>query len=94
MVWRIEFESGAQQDLRKIDRPAARQILRFLRTRLASLENPRSVGTALQGGSGLRLWRYRVGAYRIIVRIEDDVLRVLVIRIAHRREAYRRLPSR
>ena len=35
------------------------------------------------------LWRYRVGGWRIVARIEDDVLRVLVLRIAHRREVYR-----
>ena len=94
MAWRIEFERGAEQDLRKLDRAAARRILSFLRTRIAAVENPRSTGVALRRGSGPRFWRYRVGDYRIVARIEDDVLRILVIRIAHRREAYRRLPSR
>ena len=91
LAWRIEFESGAEQDLRKIDRAAARRVLSFLRTRIAPLEDPRSTGVALRRGSGPRLWRYRVGDYRIIARIEDDVLCILVIRIAHRREAYRHL---
>jgi mRNA interferase RelE/StbE len=93
LVWRIEFESGAEQDLRKIDRTAARRILSFLHTRIAPLEDPRSTGVVLRRVSGPRFWRYRVGDYRIIARIEDDVLRIMVIRVAHRREAYRRLPS-
>ena len=37
------------------------------------------------------LWRYRVGDWRIVAHIEDEVLRVLILRIAHRREVYRRL---
>ena len=92
MAWQIEFESGAQNDLRKLDRAGARRVLSFLGTRIAALEDPRSSGVALQQGSGPRFWRYRVGDYRIIARIEDDVLRILVVRVAHRREAYRRLP--
>ena len=39
------------------------------------------------------MWRYRVGYWRIVVRIVDEVLRVLVLRFAHRREVYRR-PAR
>ena len=35
------------------------------------------------------LWRYRVGDYRVLCRIMDDVLLVLVVRIGHRREVYR-----
>ena len=41
------------------------------------------------GTGAALLWRYRVGGWRIVARIEDDVLRVLVLRIAHRREVYR-----
>lgn len=39
----------------------------------------------------MALWRYRVDDWRIVVRIEDDILRVLVVRVAHRREVYRGL---
>jgi mRNA-degrading endonuclease RelE of RelBE toxin-antitoxin system len=35
------------------------------------------------------LWRYRVGAYRLVCRIEDDRLIVLVLAVGHRREVYR-----
>jgi len=36
-----------------------------------------------------RIWRLRVGDYRILYRVDDDVVRVLVIRIRHRSDAYR-----
>ena len=35
------------------------------------------------------MWRIRVGDYRVLYEIHDDRLLVLVIRVAHRREAYR-----
>lgn len=41
-------------------------------------------------GSLAGLWRYRAGDYRIVCDIEDDVLVVLVVDVAHRREVYRR----
>lgn len=58
-----------------------------IETRIATNEDPRRFGKALKGN--LRgLWRYRVGNFRIICRIEDEVLSVLVITIGHRRDIY------
>ena len=95
MAWRIEFDAGALKDLRGLDRQVARRITQFLRDRLAVTDEPRSLGTRLRGTGShpgtAPLWRYRIGDWRIVVRIEDEVLRVLVLRIAHRREVYRRL---
>ena len=95
MAWRIEFDAGALKDLRGLDKQVARRITLFLRERLGVMDDPRSLGTPLRSpGSSpgaTPLWRYRVGEWRIVVRIEDEVLRVLVLRIAHRREVYRRL---
>ena len=58
------------------------------------MDDPRNLGKPLKG-TGRHpgadpLWRYRLGDWRILVRIEDDVLRILVLRIAHRRKVYRR----
>ena len=94
MAWRIEFDAGALKDLRGLDRQIARRITQFLRERLETMDDPRGLGAALRrprsGSEATPLWRYRVGDWRIVVRIEDEVLRVLVVRIAHRREVYRR----
>ena len=94
MAWRIEFESGALKDLRGLDRQVARRITRFLSERVGVLENPRRFGAPLKRGGEIgstQLWRYRVDNWRIVARIEDDILRVLVVRVAHRREVYRGL---
>jgi mRNA interferase RelE/StbE len=89
LAWTIEFSKVAERDLRKLDKQVARRISRFLLERIAALEDPRSIGEALQGSELGEFWKYRVGDYRIIVRIEDAVIRILVLEIGHRREIYR-----
>jgi mRNA interferase RelE/StbE len=89
MVWRVELDRAAVRDLDKLDRQVAQRILAFLHGRLAPLEDPRSIGSALKGSTLGEFWKYRVGDYRVIANIEDDVLKVLVVRIGNRREVYR-----
>ncbi len=88
LTWRIEVDKDVQRSMRKLDRQVAKRIVAKLRE-ISEMDDPRSTGKALSGNlSGL--WRYRVGDYRIICDIEDEVLVVLVIDVAHRREVYRR----
>ena len=90
MTWRIEFDAGALGDLRGLDPQVARRIVSYLRDRLAVADDPRSLGAPLRRTVGAApLWRYRVGGWRIVARIEDDIFRVLVLRVAHRHEVYR-----
>ena len=84
MAWRIELEAGAERDLDKLDGQVARRVIRFLFERVAHLDDPRSIGEALKGQKLGEFWKYRVGDYRIISRIEDGALRVLVVRIGKR----------
>jgi len=72
-------ERAVAKQLGKLDRGDARRLTPFLRDRLALLDDPRTAGKALHGPLGA-LWRYRVGDYRLLATIEDDVLRVLVVR--------------
>jgi mRNA interferase RelE/StbE len=88
LAWQIEFTPEAEKQLSKIDRQSAKRIVKFLRERISPAENPRTYGKALRGV--LReFWRYRVGDHRIICSIQDDRLLILVIRVAHRSDAYR-----
>ena len=89
MTWRIEFDPAAAKELRKLGEMPARRIVEFLSTRIATLDYPRNLGEALKGKLG-ELWKYRIGDYRIIVDIRDDVLLILVVRVGHRREIYKR----
>ncbi|MEI6640126.1 MAG: type II toxin-antitoxin system RelE/ParE family toxin [Chlorobium sp.] len=86
MAWKIEITGEAEKELSRIDKPAAKRIIRYLRERV-SVE-PRSLGKSLRGDlSGL--WRYRVGDYRVICELYDEKVSVLVIRIGHRKDVYR-----
>ena len=88
MAWTIDVSEKAVRSLRKMDKQAARRIRDEL-AEIAALDDPRSRGKALTGNLA-GLWRYRVGDYRIICDIEDGVLVILVVDVAHRREVYKR----
>lgn len=89
MGWKIEFARSIEKDLKKIDPQDARRITRFLRERVAPLEDPRSIGEPLHGPELGRFWKYRVGHYRIIASIEDEKLVILIVRIGQRGKVYR-----
>ena len=88
MAWKIELDPATERNLERLDPQVARRILEFLYERVARLDNPRSIGRALQGPKFGELWKYRVGDWRIICKIEDQYLIVLVLRIRHRSMAY------
>lgn len=89
MAWEIELSPEAQKHLKKLGAAEAKRILHFLYTRLRHIENPRDVGKALKGVTLSGLWRYRVGDYRILCRIEDDKICIIVLCVGHRREVYK-----
>ncbi|MGC1417338.1 MAG: type II toxin-antitoxin system RelE/ParE family toxin [Candidatus Acidiferrum sp.] len=89
MPWQVELSATATGELQKLDSPQRKHILKFLHERLAALENPRSIGQALHGSKFGEFWKYRVGDYRLILKIEDARVLMLVLRIGHRREIYR-----
>jgi mRNA interferase RelE/StbE len=89
MAWKIELSAQVDRELGKLDLQQSKRTLKFLRERVARLDNPRSIGQALHGSELGEFWKYRVGGYRLIRKIEDDRLLILVLRAGHRREVYR-----
>lgn len=87
LTWTIEWDDRARKELRKLDSSIQKEILSYLRLRIAESDNPRIFGQSLSGNKS-GLWRYRVGNYRIICRIADDAFVVLVIGVGHRKEIY------
>jgi mRNA interferase RelE/StbE len=87
LTWTVEWDDRARRELRRLDLSVQRQILRYFRERIATDDDPRRFGRdlrhELQG-----LWRYRIGDYRAVCRIEDDHLVVLVLIVGHRRQVY------
>lgn len=85
--WTVEFDDRARRELRKLSAEAQQKILRYLRERIAAADNPRSFGKPLRKELA-GLWRYRVEDYRLICRLEDDRLIVLVLKVGHQSEIY------
>ena len=76
-----------KKQLKKLDAAISKRVLDYLE-QIELLDNPRSRGKALTSNlSGL--WRYRIGDYRILCRINDDRLIITVIEIGHRSTVYR-----
>jgi len=88
LTWVIEYSDTAKKQLRKLDKTIAKRIVDFMDNSVAARGYPRNCGKALKGQLG-ELWRYRIGDYRVICKIQDEVLRVLVIEVGHRKEVYR-----
>lgn len=90
MVWSVELSDSAAKQLRKLDRQVAARILRFLRDRVAPLDDPRAIGEALRGKELGDFWKYRAGDWRIIADIDDGRVLITVVRLGNRRDIYRR----
>jgi mRNA interferase RelE/StbE len=70
MTWRVELSEQVRRQLKPLDPGQRTRIQRFLVDRLATAEDPRRLGHSLQATLA-GLWRYRIGDYRLICRIED-----------------------
>lgn len=90
MAWKIEFSEGAKKNIGKLDRQVASRIVRFLSERVATLDDPRSLGEALSGSTLGEFWKYRVGDWRLVCSIQDDTIVVYVLKIGNRREVYKK----
>lgn len=88
-MWQIKIDEALEKPLKKIDKNIRDRIFTFLRTRVATADNPRTLAEPMKGNFA-GLCRYRVGDYRIVCRIEDNICTVLVIRIGNRKEVYKK----
>lgn len=89
MVWKVELGPATAREIDRLDKQVARRILTFLYERVARVDDPRAIGQALQGPKFGEFWKYRVGDWRIICKIEDERVTVLVLRIGHRSKVYK-----
>ena len=86
MTWRIEFDAAAEKELTTLDRQAQKLVLKYLRERSAP-NNPRDYGEPLRNNLA-GLWNYRVGDYRIVADIQDEIVLILILRVGQRRKVY------
>lgn len=87
-MYKIFYLDSVEADLKKLDKPVQKRILDKLEKILA--QDPKGLGRPLTGlFSGL--WKYRIGDYRVIYKIAEKEILVVVARIGHRKDIYRRL---
>ena len=87
MTYHVEFTLAAVKELKKLDRHNALLITAWIRKNLEGCKDPRAHGKALTANRGGQ-WRYRVGDYRLLAKIEDDRVVILILNIGHRRDVY------
>ena len=88
-MWEIKFDNKAIKQLSKLDKSIQKRISDFIDSKLQVSEDPKTLGKKLQGKTLGNFYRYRVGDYRMICDIHDDIVTVHVLKVAHRREVYR-----
>lgn len=87
MAYQIRFEDQARKELAALDNSVKIKILKYLK-KLEGREDPRSLGKPLTKNlSGY--WRYRVGDYRIISKITDMEITILILTVQKRDIVYR-----
>ena len=84
-MYEVLVERRAERDLKRLSADVFGRIVEAIR---ALADNPRPVGCKKLAGSD-KDWRVRVGDYRVLYEIEDQVRVVRVMRVRHRRDAYR-----
>ncbi len=85
-MYKVSYLDSVEDDLRKLDKPIQKRIINKIEQVLA--KDPKGLGKALSGVfSGL--WRYRVGDYRIIYKIAEQEILIIIARIGHRKNVYR-----
>ena len=89
MTWAINYTESALRQLKKLDKSIALRVLDYMDERVATLDDPRTLGKNLVGTKLGAYWRYRVGDIRVICSIQDGEMCVLVIMLGNRREVYR-----
>ena len=88
MAFRVEYSNVALKQLKKMDRFDARLITSWIGKNLEGCEDPRAHGKGLTANRSGE-WRYRVGNYRILCNIMDEVLVIEVFAVGHRSSVYR-----
>ena len=84
-MYRVVYLDQVEEDLKKLDKSTIKKILVRIETHLAA--DPKELGKPLKGDFQ-GYWRYRWGNYRVIYKISEQEILILILRIGHRKEVY------
>lgn len=93
MSFNVVWTKRAAKELLSVPKKQRLMIAKWVQDNLQGCVNPKAIpgSKAIQGSQ--HGWRYRVGSYRILVRIEEDDLVIEVVRVGHRQGVYQNLPK-
>lgn len=83
MRYQVIYEKKAVKQLKKLDKAQSKILIGWIEKNLKNTENPKKYGKSLKGNLN-EYWRYRIGKYRIITRIDDDKIIINIISVGHR----------
>ena len=84
-MYKVVYLDQVEEDLKKLDKSTTKKILVRIETYLAA--DPKGSGKPLKG-EFQGYWRYRWGDYRVIYKVSEREILILVLRISHRKDAY------
>ena len=87
MSWDYKISEPALKQLKKLDKQASSQIIRYLDDRIAGTDDPRQWGKQLKGELN-NIWRYRSGDYRILCQLQNEVFIVLILKVGNHKDIY------
>jgi mRNA interferase RelE/StbE len=85
MIYNIEFSDKSRKQMKRLSNDVKVNIVKYLEGRIAN--SPYDTGKKLKGKLA-EYWRYRIGDYRVICNIDDDVMLIMVIEVGHRSKIY------
>lgn len=85
MAYKVVYLDQVEDDLKKLDKTTAKKIIKRIEAYLAT--EPKELGKALKG-EFQGYWRYRWGNYRVIYKISEQEVLILILRISHRKDVY------
>lgn len=88
MNYRLVYAKDLQKLFKKLDPSVQKLVASYIKNNLENTDNPRVHGKPLLGDKK-GLWRYRIGNYRLIVDIQDDVIVILILTFGYRKNIYK-----
>ena len=87
MTYQVRTTKKFDKSFKKLDRQSQKLIKNWMEGNLIGCQDPRFSGKPLTGNFK-GVWRYRIGSYRLLTKIDDDKLIIFAIDVGHRRNIY------
>lgn len=88
MTYELRTDKRFDKAFKKLDRPIQIMLKEWIEKNLMDCDDPRHIRKALTGNLS-DIWRYRVGNYRLLCKIDDGALIIFALNVGHRKDIYK-----